>query len=229
MYKLITFDMYTALLDIFTSAVPLVKDVMPQWSDEECEKYFTRWRSEQWLYMLLSGCTKNGFVSYEDITKRAQDYTEFKLNMHPTPEQKEELFHHVWKNFKVWPETKEVIDELKNRGYLVAMLSNGDYNMLAPLQDANNIKFDYILSADMARCHKPGPDIYYLPITELGIGKQEFLHVCGSANDLMGAVSAGINVAWHNRKQDRTYDPNIKPIFETKDLYGLLDYLPPVR
>ena len=229
MYQLITFDMYSALLDIFGSAVPLVKEVMPEWSDEECAKYFSRWRSEQWLYMLLLGCTQKGFISYAELTRRAQDYTEFKLNMHPSSEKKEELLHHVWTNFKVWPEAKEVIDELKQRGYQIAMLSNGDYDMLAPLQDANDIQFDYIFSADMAKCHKPGPQIYYLPMTRLGLEKQDYLHVCGSANDLMGAVSAGINVAWHNRRQDRPYDPSVKPLFETRDLYGLLDHLPPRR
>lgn len=228
MYKMVTFDMYSALLDIFTSAVPLVKDVLDL-PDEKCDKLFRTWRSEQWLYILLNGSARSGFISYTDITKRALDYTEFKLNYSLTSEQKEQLLHHVWENFKAWPEAKEVLDELKARGYTIAMLSNGDRSMLEPLQKSTGINFDYIFAADMARCHKPGPEIYTLPLVELGIGRAEFLHVCGSANDLMGANNAGIQCAWHNRRADRPYDPSIKPVFEVHDLYGLLDHLPPIE
>ena len=224
---MVTFDMYSALLDIFTSAVPLVKDVVDL-PDESCDKLFRTWRSEQWLYMLLNGCTRTGFISYSDITKRALDYTEFKLNYSFTPEQKERLLHHVWENFKAWPEAKKVLEELRARGYTIAMLSNGDRDMLEPLQQSTGIQFDHIFAADMARCHKPGPEIYALPKMVLGMEPADFLHVCGSANDLMGASYAGIQCAWHNRRADRPYDPNIKPVFEVRNLYGLLDYLPPI-
>lgn len=227
LYKMVTFDMYSALLDIFSSAVPLMKDVLDL-PDESCDKLFRTWRSEQWLYMLLNGCTRTNFISYSDITKRALDYTEFKLNYSFTPEQKEQLLHHVWENFKAWPEAKEVLDELKARGYTIAMLSNGDRAMLEPLQQSTGIHFDHIFAADMARCHKPGPEIYALPTVELGMDPADFLHVCGSANDLMGASYAGIQCAWHNRRADRPYDPNIKPVFEVRNLYGLLDHLPPI-
>lgn len=224
MYKMITFDMYSATLDIFGSSVPLVKKVLRE-SDEKCDEFFRTWRAQQWNYLLLSGNMQDGFLSYTYLTKKALDYTEFKLGYSLTSDQKDGLFE-VWKNFSAWPEAKEVLDELKKRGYLVAMLSNGDVDMLSPLQQSTGIDFDYIFAADMAKCHKPTPNIYYLPLVELGIGRNEFLHVAGSSFDVMGAKSAGLHCAWSNRFRDRTLDAKFEPNFNMKNLYDLLDILP---
>lgn len=223
-YKLITFDMYSALLDIFGSAVSLVRDVT-ELPDNECGELFRLWRDRQWTYMLLNGCTGGEFVSYTEITKKTLDQTEKILGYRFTDTGKEELLHHVWENFHAWPEANDVIRELKSRGYKVAMLSNGDLNMLRPLEKSTGITFDYIFSADMAKAHKPCLPIYSLPEKLLGLKKGEFIHVCGSANDLFGAVTAGIPVIWHNRKNGMTFDPEIQPMAEIKTLSELLDIL----
>lgn len=223
-YKLITFDMYSAVLDIFGSAVSLVKDVTDL-PDRECRELFSLWRDRQWTYMLLNGCTGGEFVSYTDITRKTLDQAENILGYRFTDSVKDELLHHVWENFRAWPEARDVIEELKRRGYQVAMLSNGDLNMLRPLERSTGITFDHIFSADMAKAHKPCMPIYSLPEKMLGLKKSEYVHVCGSPNDLYGAVTAGIPVIWHNRKNAMSYDSKIQPLTEVKTLTELLDIM----
>ena len=46
MFKLITFDVYSASLDINGSAVPIVREVLG-WSEEKCLDFFKTWRTQQ--------------------------------------------------------------------------------------------------------------------------------------------------------------------------------------
>lgn len=223
MYKLITFDMYSAILDIEGSALPQVEDVL-QRSPEECLKFFRLWRTRQWDYVLLSALMEQKFMAYQEITWKALEYTEKKLGVLLAKGEKEKLMH-IWTNFRSWTEAKTAVDAIKEKGYQVAMLSNGDEVMLKQLEASSGITFDYIFSADQAGHYKPHRDIYSLPVEKLGIAKDDFLHVAGSMFDMMGAKAAGCNCAWSNRFGEYTLDTQYRPDYEISDLMQLLDYL----
>lgn len=223
MYKLITFDMYSALLDIEGSALPRVISVLKRPS-EECLTFFKLWRTRQWDYVLLSSLMDKGFLSYYDITWKALEYTGKKTGIYLSLPEKTELME-IWTSFLAWPEAKETIDLIKAKGYQVAMLSNGDETMLKKLEDSTGITFDYIFSADQANHYKPHVSIYELPTEKLGIAKTDFLHVAGSLFDMMGAKAAGCNCAWSNRLGEYTLDPQYLPDYETTNLQQLLAHL----
>ena len=153
MYKLITFDIYSASLDINGSATPIVKEVLG-WDDEKSLEFFKIWRAQQWNFLLLNNSMSVGFESYRSITTKSLEYAIKKFEVSLTEEQKNRLME-IWVSFKAWPEAKEVIDEIKRRGYKVAMLSNGDRDMLEPLQSSSGIQFDYVFSAESAKAYKP--------------------------------------------------------------------------
>lgn len=227
MYKVITFDIYSASLDINGSAIPIVEKVLDL-SKEECAEFFKTWRAQQWNYLLLNNSMGDGYYSYRYITEQVLEYTEKKFDLKLTLEQKKELME-IWTSFKAWPEAKKVIDELKRRGYKVAMLSNGDEDMLRPLQESTGIDFDYVFSGDQAGCYKPNPEIYNNVLKSLDIGTDELLHVAGSLFDVMGAKSAGLNCAWSNRYNEFILDTKYIPDFELSSLDKLLDLLPDIN
>ena len=223
MYKLVTFDIYSASLNINGSAVPVVDRVLGL-GEEKSTEFFKLWRTQQWNYLLLNNSMKTGFESYRYITMKVLEYTEKKFGISLTEEQKAQLFE-IWTTFRAWPEAKEVIDEIKKRGYKVGMLSNGDLDMLKPLEDSTGIEFDYIFSAEQAGGYKPCPDVYDVPLNALGLKKDEMLHVAGSSFDVMGAKSAGCHCAWSNRLKEYVLDERYKPDYELSNLYELLDIL----
>jgi 2-haloacid dehalogenase len=225
MYKVITFDIYSASLDINGSAIPIVEEVIEGLSKEECAEFFKIWRGQQWNYLLLNNSMKDGFYNYRYITERVLEYTEKKFKIKLTKDQKDRLME-IWTSFKAWPEAKVVIDEIKRRGYKVAMLSNGDEDMLIPLQESTAIDFDYVFSADQAGCYKPNRGIYINALDRLGINKDQLLHVAGSLFDVMGAKSAGLNCAWSNRYGEYVLDTQYIPDYEFSSLDRLLDLLP---
>ena len=223
MYKLITFDMFSALLDIEGSALPRVEAVLRQ-PPEQCLRFFRLWRTRQWDYVLLSSLMARGFLTYHDITWKTLEYAAKKTGLTLSQAEKLELMD-IWTNFRAWPEARETVNALKSKGYLVGMLSNGDESMLRQLETSSGISFDYIFAADQAQHYKPHRDIYMLPTRRLDIPREEFLHVAGSLFDMMGAKAAGCNCAWSNRLSEYTIDPQYQPDYETDNLRQLLDIL----
>ncbi len=223
MYKLITFDMYSAILDINGSAVPIIREALGK-SEDFSREFFILWRAQQWNYLLLNNSMEKGFKSYRYITETVLDYTAKKFNVSLSSEMKDRLMQ-VWTNFKPWPEVIEVLTEIKRRGYKIGMLSNGDQEMLAPLAGSCGIDFDYIFSADEAGYYKPNPNVYSIPLKRLDIDKNKMLHVAGSVFDVMGTKSAGFQCAWSNRFRDYVLDHRYSPDYDMKDLHDLLTIL----
>lgn len=223
MFKLITFDMYSAFLDIEGSALPLVEQAL-RLPREESLAFFKLWRTRQWDYVLLTNILQKGFLSYDEITRTTLDYTSKKLRQPLSDAQKEELMR-VWISFKAWPDAAEAVAILRKKGYSVAMLSNGDETMLRQLETSAGVQFDHIFGADLAQRYKPHPDIYGLPCQKLGLAKNEYLHVAGSMIDMIGAVAAGCCCAWSNRFGEYALDARYKPEFETGNLLELANQL----
>lgn len=224
MYKLITFDIYSASLDINGSAIPVIQRVLHV-SEEFAGLFFQTWRTQQWNYLLLNNNIDDGYQNYSYITEAVLDYTCKKYEIQINELQKKELMD-IWISFHAWPEAKSVIDEIKNRGYLVAMLSNGDENMLLPLQKSTGITFDYLFSGDQVRCYKPNKKIYYNIFKGLELDINEHLHVAGSMFDVIGAKAAGLNCVWSNRYKEHLLDSRFKPDYEIFNLKELLNILP---
>ena len=222
-YKLITFDAYSALLDIKGSLVPVLEKFFGS-SGKDLTTFFTIWRTRQWDYVLLSSSMNKGFLSYHYITRCALEYTLLKFELTCSEAVKEQLVG-AWSHLLAWPEAIAVLMEVKRRGYPIAILSNGDELMLKELEGSTGIIFDYIFSADQAEAYKPSPKIYQLPFDKLGLTRKEVLHVAGSPFDMVGAKSADLICAWSNRYHDFPIDSHYKPDFEFNDLNGLLQIL----
>lgn len=223
MYKVITFDMYSATLDINGSAIPKVQKILNQDLAISGE-FFKTWRAAQWNYLLLNNSMEKGFKNYDYITRSVLDYTEEKFKMQLSAETKEELMK-VWLSFEPWEEAQEVLTEIQNRGYKIAMLSNGDHEMLEPLAAACGVEFDYIFAAEDAQKYKPHPAVYEVTLEKLGIKKEELLHVAGSVFDLMGTKAAGFDCAWSNRFGEPVFDKEYEPNYNMKNLKELLNIL----
>ena len=55
------------------------------------------------------------------------------------------------------------LNKLRETGYKMAILSNGDQNMLEEMNKGYDFNFDYILSSETNGYYKPHPSIYELP------------------------------------------------------------------
>ncbi len=222
--KLVTYDVYMALLDIEGSLTSVVRDVLGL--DTGTAAAFVKlWRAKQMERAAASNSLGKGRTSFRDCTAMALDYCLFKHDLTSSQETRHDLVY-AWDSIEPWPEADAAIAAVKAKGCRTAILSNGDQEMLDAV--AGNFApqtFDHVLSSDTAGYYKPHPAVYGLPRTVLGIDMDDVLHVAGSPNDVTGAIAAGMRCIWSNRHKDRLLDPAYPATREIADLAGVAELI----
>jgi 2-haloacid dehalogenase len=218
-YRLLTFDVYSALYDIEGSLTPRVAEALPQSGGLSLVR---TWRRKQLEYALISNSLGQGRVSFRLITRRALDYALAQARLDPPNSARESLVE-AWDELRLWPEAAEALSAVKARGYVIGLLSNGDEAMLRALARQLPITVDHIFASEHAGWYKPHPSVYALPRDVLKLKPAEILHVAGSPTDVMGAKAAGLPCAWSNRHGERVLDPHWQADYEFGNLRGVLE------
>lgn len=222
--KLVTFDVYMALLDIEGSLVPVVQETLNL--DADVATAFVRlWRAKQMERAAISNSLGKNRTSFRDCSAMALDYCLGRYNLAVLPDTHRNLVF-AWDAMKPWADANAAIAAVNATGCQTAILSNGDQNMLeAVARNFSPNTFDHILSSETAGHYKPHPSVYDLPTTALGIAKKEIVHVAGGANDVIGTIAAGIQCIWSNRHADQLLDPAYPPTHEISNLTGVADLI----
>jgi 2-haloacid dehalogenase len=221
-FELVTFDAYCALFDIESSLVGRVADALG--TSAGAGALVSGWRRAQMDYVLVSNALEKGHVPFKLVTRRALELALAQTGADLDDELCSALVD-AWDELDPWPEAGAVLEAVRDAGYPIAILSNGDEAMLTALASRLPTPFDHIFSAEAAGAYKPAPAIYGLPCDKLALRPERILHVAGSATDVMGAKAAGLTCGWSNRRGDRPVDPDLEADFEFPTLRGLLAHL----
>lgn len=222
-YELVTFDAYSGLADFKSTLVPVLVESLDL-SAEAAGALLGEWRGKQLAAAALSNALGGERVSFRTCTELALDHAARHLDVAIDAGQRRALVD-AWYPLDPWPEADQVLGALKSRGYALAILSNGDRDMLEALAGRLATPFDHILSTEQAGVYKPHPAVYALPEKKLGVAKSDYLHVAGGANDVIGAKAAGVACYWNNRDGAGVLFPEHAADFEAPDLSRLIDIL----
>jgi len=221
---LVTFDVYAALFDIAGSLTGRLREAAGL-DEARAAQVFQVWRAKQLERAAISNSLARARTSFRDCTRQALGYVERRFGLALGEASRQELVM-AWDCLTPWPEAPRVLETLASRGYPLALLSNGDRDMLQALAASLAAPFAHIFSSEDAGTYKPHPAIYELPIRTLGLERAQVLHVAGAANDALGSTAAGIPCYWSNRTGDIPLDPAYAPAFQGRSLEGLLELLP---
>jgi 2-haloacid dehalogenase len=108
---------------------------------------------------------------------------------------------HAWHQLDPWPDVRDGL-ELLRRTYITATLSNGHIALLVDLARHGDLRFDAILSAELAGCFKPAPQPYRAAARLLGVEPHELMLVAAHPSDLAGARAAGLRTAYLDRPEE---------------------------
>jgi 2-haloacid dehalogenase len=125
-------------------------------------------------------------------------------------------------NLECYPEVKDTLIILKQRGLKTAMLSNGSPAMIESMVNNSGIKhlIDLALSVEEVGIYKPSPLVYRLAVERLSVEPEEISYQSSNTWDVAGAASFGFRVVWINRFNQK---PERLPFYADAEIKSLLD------
>jgi 2-haloacid dehalogenase len=133
----------------------------------------------------------------------------------------------LYKILSTFPEVKDVLNNLKEKNYKLAILSNGTPSLLNELVKSNNLDniFDNIFSVEEVGIYKPNSKVYEMPIKKYKIQKNEVAFLSANTWDVSGGGNYGYNSIWVNRNNTVFDSLDYKPKNQVKHLGELLNLI----
>jgi len=216
--KAIIFDAYGTLFDVNSAAEKCKDKIGDKW-----EGFANYWRTTQleytWLRSLMDRHKDFWQVTEDSLDKSMKA---FKIDS----SMRGELLD-LYKILSTFPEVKEVLNNLKEKNYKLAILSNGTPSLLNELVKSNNLEsiFDDIFSIEEVGIYKPSSKVYDIPIKKFKIQKDEVIFLSANTWDVSGGGNYGYNSVWVNRNNNIFDSLDYIPQNQVKNLEGLLDLI----
>lgn len=120
-------------------------------------------------------------------------------------EAEKETLNRVWHRLDPWPDARQGLERLRQR-FIVATLSNGNVALLTNMAKHADLRWDCILSSELAGHYKPDPEVYLTAAALLGLRPGQIMMVAAHNEDLQAARSVGFRTAFVYRTEE--YGPN---------------------
>jgi 2-haloacid dehalogenase len=222
--RAVTFDVYSALFDTLSGLRDALQRLFRIRGIAADPTLTARtWRQRHMEYLLVANSLQQEVARNLTALEASVRQTLRALTPPLSADELTDLIR-AWETLPPWPEAGAVLTEVRRRPDVLGALSNGDTDMLTALLTRVPVPFDHIVSTE-GRRFKPDPSVYAHALAVLGVGKDELLHVAGSASDAAGATAFGIRTVWVNRAGDAVADPRYAPAHEVPDLHGVLEVL----
>ncbi|PSH65516.1 haloacid dehalogenase type II [Phyllobacterium sophorae] len=122
-----------------------------------------------------------------------------------------------------FPEVVATLARLKAAGFKLAIISNTDDAIIAGNVAQLGGSIDRVITAEQAGAYKPTTQIFQHAWRELGVEKEQLVHICASPHlDLAAARERGFRTIWVDRGTGR------KPLadYVPNETVGRLDEVP---
>lgn len=191
--EICVFDAYGTLFD-FNSAVARHRSVIGPKADALAEM----WRSKQIQYTWLRN-SMGSYAKFWQVTGEALDHC---LAAHGIVDAgvRDKLMG-AYLALDPFPEVPAMLDALKRAGMRLAILSNGNPEMLDRMVTASGLaeRFEAVLSVDAVEVYKPDPRVYRLVEARCGVTPGKVCFLSSNCWDAHGAAHFGFATVWVNR------------------------------
>jgi len=199
--KALAFDQYGTIVDMqkgLTEAVtPFLKG--KGWAGNP-NSFVTWWRRTHFENSMIDALCDRGHTPYRQIGQRAVAYVMDRCAIRYTPDEVHWLVSEIEK-LKPFPDVAPALERLRSKGYMLAILSNGDRDMLAAAAPHIGFRFDHVISVQEAGYFKPHWKTYAKAAEIIGEEPTRILFVANHAFDCIGAKSYGMRTAFVNRRK----------------------------
>jgi 2-haloacid dehalogenase len=217
--KACVFDAYGTLFDVHSAVGKYRKHL-----GDKADQVSLLWRTKQLEYTWLRSLMGH-HADFWQVTRDALDYA---FDMHHIDDYvlRTNLME-AYLNLDCYPEVPAALSTLKDRGFKLAILSNGTPAMLEAAVKNSGISelMEKNFSVEEVGVFKPDPRVYQIAVDGLNIKAEEIVFQSSNAWDASGASAFGFKVAWVNRFGQSAERLPGKPDVEIKSLAELPDFL----
>jgi len=225
MYKLIAFDAYGTLFDVY-SVGQLAEEFFPG----DGQTLALMWRDRQIEYtrlVTMSDPDPSGskhYLPFWELTVRSLRYVCKRMSLDLTADCEKRLMQQYAK-LTSFDDSLTVLKAIKSKGISTAILSNGSREMLATVVEKNDLKpyLDQVVTIEDVRLFKTAPQAYALLLKAFPVKKEEILFVSSNAWDALAAKWYGFDVFWVNRLGHPFEEIGEKPNYEGNSLSTVLE------
>jgi 2-haloacid dehalogenase len=197
--KVCMFDQYGTIVDMQKGlaevAAPYLKE--KGWSGKP-DSFVTWWRRTHFENSMIDALLHKEHTPYREIGQRAVAYTLERAGIAYTMDEVRYLVAQI-ERLKPFPDVPAALARLNTR-YKIAVLSNGDPDMLEAARAFHGIAFDAVISVAVANSFKPHAATYTRAAQIMDVKMDEVLFVANHAFDCIGAKAAGMHTAFIDRR-----------------------------
>lgn len=227
MYKLIAFDAYGTLFDVYSMG-QLAEELFPG----NGPAFALMWRDRQIEYtrlVTMSDPSPDGskyYLPFWELTVRSLRYVCKRMNLHLTPDYELRLMNQYAK-LTSFEDAAHVLKAIKDKGISTAILSNGSKEMLATVVESNGLTtyLDKVVTVEDVRLFKTAPQAYELLLKAFPVNTEDVLFVSSNAWDALAARWFGFDVFWVNRLGHPFEEIGEKPNYEGNSLSKVLEVI----
>jgi 2-haloacid dehalogenase len=196
--RAVLFDAYGTLFDVYSVAL-LAEQLFPGYG----EPLSVLWRDKQIEYTrLVSMSSPNGerYRPFWELTRAGLRYAALRLGLALDATAEDRLMNQ-YRHLSSFPENREVLQALKERGVPCGILSNGDPEMLGVAVKSAGFSglLAHVISVHPVRRYKTDPAAYALGPQALDLPARDILFVSSNGWDAIGATWFGYTTLWVNR------------------------------
>jgi 2-haloacid dehalogenase len=199
--RALVFDQYGTIVDmqkgLTEAATPFLK--AKGWSGDP-GSFVTWWRRTHFENSMIDALCDRGHTPYRQIGHRAVSYVMDRCKITYTQAEVRWLVSQI-ESLKPFPDVVAALHRLRSSGYTLAILSNGDADMLEAAGPHIGFPFDHVISVAQAGYFKPHWRTYAKAEELIGLDRSSFLFVANHAFDCIGAKSFGMRTAFIDRRK----------------------------
>ena len=192
--RAVLFDAYGTLFDVYSVAL-LAEQLFPGFG----ERLSVLWRDKQIEYTRLTSMSGR-YKPFWELTRAGLRYAALRLGLALDATAEDRLMNQ-YRHLSSFPENREVLVELKERGVSAGILSNGDPDMLGVAVKSAGFSglLAHVISVHPLRKFKTDPATYALGTQALDLPARDILFVSSNCWDAIGATWFGYTTLWINR------------------------------
>ena len=227
MYKLVAFDAYGTLFDVYSMG-QLAEEIFPGHG----QALVLMWRDRQIEYtrlVTMSDPNPSGskyYLSFWELTIRSLHYVCKRMDLELSKANEQRLMDQYAK-LTSFEDSLRVLKTMKEKNIATAILSNGSKDMLATVVESNGLKpyLNKVVTVEEVRLFKTAPQAYELLLKAFPVQKEEILFVSSNAWDALAAKWYGFDVFWVNRLRHPYEEIGEKPDYEGNALSQVLEVI----